>query len=44
MDNKQGESLDKDKLKTSSKTEEWDSLYDDSGECVDIFEKVYILS
>jgi hypothetical protein len=44
MENKQVESLEKDKLKTSSKTEEWDSLYDDSGECVKILEKVYILS
>ena len=42
MAHKEGESTDMDKKK-SGKVEEWDSLYDDSGECVKILENVCII-
>ena len=42
MAQKDGEVLEADKSKPkTTKVEEWDSLYDDSGECVKILENVF---
>jgi len=42
MAQKDGEVLEADKSKPkTTKAEEWDSLYDDSGECVKILENVF---
>jgi hypothetical protein len=44
MAQKDGELLETDKSKPkTTKAEEWDSLYDDSGECVKILENVCVI-